>query len=106
MAELADAGGVADVTLELLAKGRLLADKLHTQVTAVLMGSGVSEFAGMLVSHGADQVLVADHPGLALFTEEAYSGVLAGLAHRYRPEIILAGATLAGRLWLYEGLSC
>jgi electron transfer flavoprotein alpha subunit len=98
-AECTDAG-VADVTLELLAKGRMLADKLDTQVTAVLMGSGISEFAGMLVSHGADQVLVADHPELALFTEEAYSSVLAGLARRYRPEIILAGATSAGRAYI------
>ncbi|MGQ9812441.1 MAG: electron transfer flavoprotein subunit alpha/FixB family protein [Dissulfurimicrobium sp.] len=98
-AECADTG-VADVTLELLAKGRLLADKLDTEVTAVLMGSGISEFVGMLVSHGADQVFVVDHPELALFTEEVYSRVLAGLARRYRPEIILAGATSAGRAYI------
>lgn len=99
VAECVD-GGVADVTLELLSKGRMLADKLDTEVTAMLMGSGVSALADTLISYGADRVLVADHPGLALFIEEIYASVLAGFAFRYRPEIILAGATSAGRAYI------
>ncbi|MGC9022119.1 MAG: electron transfer flavoprotein subunit alpha/FixB family protein, partial [Dissulfurimicrobium sp.] len=89
-----------DIILELIAKGRILADKLDTHVTAILMGSDVSWAAETLIRHGADKVFVVEHPELAPFTEEVYSSVLAGLARRYRPEIILAGATLAGRAYI------
>lgn len=93
-------GKAADVTLELLAKARALGDRLDAPLTAVLMGFHVEGFAGELISHGADRVLVADHPALASFTDEAYGNVLAGLALRYRPEIILAGATSMGRAYI------
>ena len=90
----------ADVTLELLAKARVLGDKLGAPLAAVLIGYHVDGLAGELIGHGADKVLVVDHPELASFTEEAYGGVLAGLALKYRPEIILAGATLMGRAYI------
>ncbi|NDY42185.1 electron transfer flavoprotein subunit alpha/FixB family protein [Dissulfurirhabdus thermomarina] len=90
-------GGVAPVTLELMSKGRLLADKLGTDLSVVLIGHGVGALAEGLGAHGADRVYVADHPELADFADEPYARILADLAARERPEVILAGATATGR---------
>ena len=55
-------GKIADVSLELLAKGRELAQKLNGRVCGVLCGSHVEELAEKVIQQGADQVLLADHP--------------------------------------------
>jgi len=93
-------GILVPVTLELLAKSRGLADELGTEVTAVLMGHEIESRAQELISHGADRVLVIDHPELATFTDEVYGNILADLAGKERPEIILAGATAMGRSYI------
>lgn len=93
-------GVLAPVTLELLAKSRELAGELGTEVTAVLMGHEIESRAQELIFHGADRVLVVDHPELATFTDEVYGNILADLAKKERPEIILAGATAMGRSYI------
>jgi len=93
-------GVLAPVTLELLAKSRELAGELGTEVTAVLMGHEIESKEQELIFHGADRVLVVDHPELATFTDEVYGNILADLAGRERPEIILAGATAMGRSYI------
>jgi len=90
-------GGLHSVGLELLGKGRDLANDLSTSLTAVLFGHGVADLAQKLIAHGADQVLLADDPTLAEFTDDAYGQVLAGLIAEQRPEIVLCGATALGR---------
>jgi len=93
-------GILAPVGLELLGKGRELADDLGTALTAILIGFNVRRHARCLVEHGADRVIVADHPALEPFTEEAYSRILARLAQEERPELILSGATAMGRAFI------
>lgn len=93
-------GVLAPVTLELLAKSRELAGELDTEVTAVLMGHEIESNAQELISYGADRVLVVDHPELAAFTDEVYGNILADLAKKENPEIILAGATAMGRSYI------
>ncbi|MCK4426464.1 MAG: electron transfer flavoprotein subunit alpha/FixB family protein [Deltaproteobacteria bacterium] len=93
-------GVLAPVTLELLAKSRELAGELGTEVTSVLMGYEIESRAQELIFHGADRVLVVDHPELATFTDEVYGNILADLAKKERPEIILAGATAMGRSYI------
>ncbi|MBW2163578.1 MAG: 4Fe-4S binding protein, partial [Deltaproteobacteria bacterium] len=93
-------GVLAPVTLELLAKSRELAGELDTEVTAVLMGHKIESRAQELIFHGADRVLVVDHPELATFTDEVYGNILADLAKKENPEIILAGATAMGRSYI------
>lgn len=88
---------LAPVSLELLTEGRRLADTLNTELTAVLMGYGVTSQAPVLVAHGADRVFVVDHPELSAFTEEVYGDILVDLVRQGRPEILLAGATAMGR---------
>ncbi|NIA08699.1 MAG: electron transfer flavoprotein subunit alpha, partial [Nitrospiraceae bacterium] len=91
---------LAPVTLELLTKARGLADRLGTDLSAVLIGHEVGTESQRLISYGADRVLLVEHPGLATFTEETYGNILAELARKERPEIILAGATAMGRSYM------
>lgn len=105
-------GEVASVSLELLGEGRKLADKRKTKLSAVFLGSGITQKAKDLIAHGADVVYVADDPALKDFNDDAYAAVLTDLARRQKPEIILAGATAIGRSFfpkvastLYAGLT-
>jgi electron transfer flavoprotein alpha subunit len=86
-----------DLMLEMLGKGREIADKLQTSLAAVLMGFNVQEKADELIKYGADKVYLVDNQALAHFQIEAYLSVLHNLAVNYKPEIILIGSTRNGK---------
>ena len=88
---------VAEVSLELLGKGRQLADTLGSRLVALLCGDQVSELAQEIIHCGADQVLLAEHPELAHYRTLPYSRVASDLVREHRPYIFLIGATPAGR---------
>lgn len=91
-------GGVLQkVSLELLGKGREIADKLNTELTAVLLGNEVDELSKELVSYGADKVIFAKHSLLENYTTDGYTKVICDLENEKRPEIILIGASYIGR---------
>jgi len=85
------------VTLQLIAKGRDLARKRKTELTALVLGDHIHQYAMEYVAHGADVVMVVDHADLRNYQVETYTKVVARLVTRYRPEIFLAGATSFGR---------
>ena len=85
------------VAFELLGKGKELAKDLNTEVTAVLIGSGVKELADQLAEYGADRVIVVDDPQLKDYRTEPYAHALASVIKEYKPEIMLVGATAIGR---------
>jgi len=86
-----------DLMLEMLGKGREIADKLQTSLAAVLTGFNVQEKADELIKYGADKVYLVDNQVLAHFQIEAYLSVLHNLAVNYKPEIILIGSTRNGK---------
>ena len=86
-----------DLTLEMLGKGRELADKLQTELTGILIGSNLQDKANELIRYGADKVYLIDNPALERFQAEAYLGVLFNLVTTYRPEIMLVGSTRNGK---------
>jgi electron transfer flavoprotein alpha subunit len=90
-------GRIADVSLELTGKARELAGRLGYEVVALLCGHGVEQLAGDVIRHGADRVLVADHPELAQYRTLPYARVAITEARRRRPEIFLVGGTPNGR---------
>ncbi len=90
-------GKVQDVTFELLGAGRLLADKRGQQLWCVVIGDQVTEGAKACFHYGADTVLVIDNPALAEFVDASYANVLQRMIEKYKPEIVLAGATAYGR---------
>ena len=53
---------VSSIALELIGEGKRLAEKLATQVTAILVGSEVKGLADELAAYGADKVIVVDDP--------------------------------------------
>jgi electron transfer flavoprotein alpha subunit len=97
-------GGVLEgVSLELLAKGRQLADGVGWRLAGLLLGNGVGDLAKAAVAYGADEVILADHPLLELFTIDAYGAVAFQALMEHMPSVFLLGATpngrdLAGRL--------
>ncbi len=88
---------VQNVSLELLGKGRKIADELGVQVTAALIGKNVEKHAKLLVEYGADKVLVMDHDALELYSTEPYTQAMVQAVQSINPEIVLFGATSIGR---------
>jgi electron transfer flavoprotein alpha subunit len=91
------AGVPANVALELLGEGRKLADSLGVRLSAVLLGENVEDAAKTLIAYGADSVYLVDDPSLARYNDESYTDVFVQLIERYKPEIVLMGATTYGR---------
>ncbi len=90
-------GVIAPVAFELLGIGRKLADQRGVELTAVLFGAGISDRAADLIAAGADNVLLADHRELAQYREDVFGRILEQLVQKYKPEVVLAGATAIGR---------
>ncbi len=88
---------LSGIALELVGKGKDLAKDLGTEVTAVLVGSGVKDLADELAAYGADKVILVDDPELKEYRTEPYAHALASVIEKYKPEIFLVGATAIGR---------
>ena len=88
---------ISSIAFELLGKAKDLAKDLNTDVTAVLLGSGVKGLADQLAEYGADKVIVVDDPELKDYRTEPYAHALASVINKYKPEIMLVGATAIGR---------
>ena len=88
---------ISSIAFELLGKAKDLAKDLSTDVTAVLIGSGVKDLADQLAEYGADKVIVVDDPELKDYRTEPYAHALASVINKYKPEIMLVGATAIGR---------
>ncbi|MBE0511677.1 electron transfer flavoprotein subunit alpha/FixB family protein [Candidatus Bathyarchaeota archaeon] len=88
-------GELRDVTFEMLTKGRELSQKINADLTAVLLGHNVKEFAKRLVDH-AKKVLTVDDARLEDFNAEAYQKVLSHLISERKPLLTLIGHTSFG----------
>jgi electron transfer flavoprotein alpha subunit len=86
-------GHLHDVGLELLSKGRRLADKLTAPLTAVLIGNQVRGLVPTLYSYGADYVFLADDERLQHYLTLPYAKVLIQLVKLHEPRVLLFGAT-------------
>ncbi|MBD5106470.1 MAG: electron transfer flavoprotein subunit alpha/FixB family protein [Lachnospiraceae bacterium] len=88
---------LSSIAFELIGKGKDLAADLGTEVTAILVGSGVKDLADELAAYGADKVIVVDDPELKDYRTEPYTHAVASVIEKYKPEIVLVGATAIGR---------
>ena len=90
-------GGVMhDVGLELLGKARELAAAAGSAVTALLLGDNVAPLTSRVIAHGADAVLLAEHPDLEPYRLLPYTAILAKACRQHQPSILLFGATSLG----------
>ena len=88
---------VADVSLELLTKGRKLANQLGCQLEAVAAGNNLAGIEKQVLPFGVDKLHVFDAPGLFPYTSLPHSSVLINLFKEEQPQICLMGATVIGR---------
>ncbi len=88
---------LSNIAFELLGKARDLAKDLDTDVTAMLFGSDIKNLADELAEYGADRVIVVDSPELKEYRTEPYAHAMASVINKYKPEIVLVGATAIGR---------
>ena len=91
-------GGVLNtVSLELLGKAQELAGTLNQKVSALLLGSKIAKLADTLMAYGADHVYLSENVNLKDYRTTAYTNVIENLISKYRPNILLMGATHIGR---------
>lgn len=90
-------GKVAPVSWELLGEGRKLADVLGCTLSAVITGHNVETVIDEALAYGAEKVYVIDHPLLKDYRSEPHMEAITKLSEKYKPEIILMGATSTGR---------
>ncbi len=88
-------GELRDVTFEMLTKGRELSQKTNMDLTAVLLGYNVKEFAKKLADQ-TKRVLIVDDARLENFNAEAYQKVLSNLISERKPPLTLIGHTAFG----------
>lgn len=88
---------VADVSLELLTKGRKLANQLNCQLEALLIGSGLDGVEKQVLPYGVDKVHIFDAPKLFPYTSLPHASILINLFKEEKPQICLMGATVIGR---------
>jgi electron transfer flavoprotein alpha subunit len=90
-------GKLAAITTELLGCGRKLAKDLGQELSAVLVGSGISDLAKEAIAFGADKVYVVDDPKLKDYQTDAYTSVMEKVINQAMPQILLLGQTSIGR---------
>ncbi len=90
-------GKVQSVAYELLGKAHELAKKLSCQVSAVCIGNKLDDQLDEIIWHGADNIYLVEAPEIANFQDEPYTNILVELIKKYKPEILLCGATSIGR---------
>lgn len=88
---------VAEVSLELLTKGRSLANKLNCKLEAVVIGSNLKEVEKQVMPYGVDVLHVFDDSRLYPYTSLPHSAIMINLFKEEKPQVCLMGATVIGR---------
>ena len=90
-------GNIVDVSLELLTKGRSLADLLKVQLDAVVIGKDLKGIEHQVYPFGVDNLYVAEDPRLYPYQTLPHASIVSKLFKDIKPEIALFGATSIGR---------
>jgi electron transfer flavoprotein alpha subunit len=92
-----NSGEPARVSWELTGVGRELADSLGVELSAVIIGDKVAHLAGEAFSYGADNAYLISQPVFSQYRTEPYLAAMCYLIDKYKPEVVLMGATGMGR---------
>lgn len=90
-------GKVADVSLELLTKGRQLANDLGCKLEAIVIGDKLDGIENQIFPYGADTVYKVEDKRLYPYTSNPHAAVLINLFREIKPQVCLMGATCIGR---------
>ncbi len=92
-----DEGKVADVSLELLTKGRSLANDLNCKLEALAIGYNLEGIDKQVFPYGVDVLYKADDKSLEFYTTLPYTAIIVDLFKVEKPEVCLLGASTMGR---------
>lgn len=90
-------GMVAEVSLELLTKGRSLANQLNCKMEAIAAGANLDSVAQQVFPYGVDVLHVFKEERLSPYTTMPHTSILVELFKKEQPQICLMGATIIGR---------
>ena len=90
-------GALRKISLELAATARKLADQSGSEVSAILLGSGIEGLTAQLGKYGVDKVFVGDSPAMEPYITEAHAAVVAKVVKDNDPAILLLGASVQGK---------
>ena len=90
-------GKVADVSLELLTKGRTLATRLGVKLEAIIIGDKLEGVENQVFPYGVDLVYKVEDARLYPYTSLPHASVLINLFREIKPQVCLMGATCIGR---------
>jgi len=90
-------GQASPISWEMAGKGRELADKLGTTLTACVLGQDMERIAQESICYGADRVFLVDDPTLSVYRTDPYAAALIDLVRKYKPEVFILGASTRGR---------
>ena len=88
---------IHNVSLQLLGKGRELADLLQVNLSLVILGTDFDEKLEEFSLYGMDEIIYIKSPILKDYYSDLYTKVITELVLENKPEIILIGATPTGR---------
>jgi electron transfer flavoprotein alpha subunit len=97
--ELRPFGEPTRASIELLARGRVLAGKLGGRNVALVVGAGVDGVVSAVARHGAELVVVLESPELREYHPEPWAEAVRQVLERHRPHVLLIPATARGRDW-------
>jgi electron transfer flavoprotein alpha subunit len=92
-----DEGKIVDVSLELMTKGRSLANQLKCKLEALVIGHKLDKIESQLYLYGADKVWIVDDPRVEFYTTLPFTSIAVKLFKEEKPQIALLGATTFGR---------
>lgn len=90
-------GIVAEVSLELLTKGRTLANKLGCKLEALAIGYNLDGVAAQVFLYGVDRLTIADDKRLKYYTTLPHTSIVVKIFKEEKPQVALLGATSVGR---------
>ena len=93
-------GGVHPVAFELIGKARELADARGQTLSVAVLGARTDEAVRALQGHPVDRIVTVRDPALGRFRSDVWAAALAELIAAEKPEIVLSGATAAGRAFI------
>jgi electron transfer flavoprotein alpha subunit len=88
---------ILDVSLELLTKGRSLANQLNCQLEAIVAGSKLDGIEKQILPYGVDKLHIFDNEKLYPYTSLPHTSILVNLFKQEKPQVCLMGATVIGR---------
>ena len=91
------AGKPSQISLELLGKGRQLADSKSKKLVGLVIGDNVKEAAEQVIGYGADVAVCCQDPALAAYEGRLYTKVTENILKKYEPNVLLIGGSDNGR---------